>query len=232
MKKQAVDDQTPQIPPGLLIPWLALGAGLAAMVNVQQSAPVYAPAAAESPALVTGSVAPGVDGVSALTTAPDMLLPEPKLRPGQGVRFQPGLPSVPGFVAPAQSIDPATLSAPAKIDRMFAVDSGPKKLVDEARLAAPQTPDPTRVNSAGYEPTAEDWAALRWCESSGNYAAVSSSGRYRGAYQFDQQTWESVGGTGDPADATPAEQDALAAKLFAERGAQPWPYCGRYLEPS
>jgi hypothetical protein len=76
------------------------------------------------------------------------------------------------------------------------------------------------------------WAALRRCESGGNYAAVSSSGRYRGAYQFDQQTWESVGGTGDPAAASPAEQDYRAKLLYQRRGARAWPTCGLNLPAS
>jgi hypothetical protein len=59
-------------------------------------------------------------------------------------------------------------------------------------------------------------------ESHGDYTAVSSDGTYRGAYQFDQQTWESVGGAGDPAAAPPAEQDARAAQLYAEQGSAPW----------
>ena len=70
-------------------------------------------------------------------------------------------------------------------------------------------------------------AAIRQCESSGDYSAVSPSGTYRGAYQFDQQTWESVGGSGDPAAASPAEQDHRAQLLYAQRGAQPWPVCGQ-----
>ncbi len=68
--------------------------------------------------------------------------------------------------------------------------------------------------------------AIRSCESGGDYGAVSSSGTYRGAYQFDQQTWESVGGSGDPAAAPPAEQDARAQALYDQRGSSPWPTCG------
>jgi hypothetical protein len=67
------------------------------------------------------------------------------------------------------------------------------------------------------------------CESGGDYSIVSATGRYRGAYQFDQSTWESVGGTGDPAAATPAEQDLRARILYERRGARAWPNCGRYL---
>jgi hypothetical protein len=64
------------------------------------------------------------------------------------------------------------------------------------------------------------------CESGGNPTAVSADGQYRGKYQFDQATWERLGGTGDPAQAGEAEQDRLAAKLLAQRGTAPWPVCG------
>lgn len=78
-------------------------------------------------------------------------------------------------------------------------------------------------------PSYAQWAALRQCESSGNYQAVSASGLYRGAYQFDLSTWAGVGGSGDPAMASPAEQDHRAQVLWSQRGASPWPVCGRYL---
>lgn len=80
-----------------------------------------------------------------------------------------------------------------------------------------------------FGPTPEQWARLRQCESGGNYRAVSRSGTYRGAYQFDQRTWEVLGGRGDPAAAPPIEQDARAAVLYSQRGARPWPVCGRAL---
>jgi hypothetical protein len=64
------------------------------------------------------------------------------------------------------------------------------------------------------------------CESGGNPEAVSSDGTYRGKYQFDQGTWESVGGSGDPAAAPEAEQDYRAALLYSESGSSPWPICG------
>jgi peptidoglycan hydrolase-like protein with peptidoglycan-binding domain len=63
------------------------------------------------------------------------------------------------------------------------------------------------------------------CESSGNPAAVSPDGRYRGKYQFSRATWRAMGGTGDPAAAPESVQDAMAAKLLAQRGTSPWPNC-------
>ena len=68
--------------------------------------------------------------------------------------------------------------------------------------------------------------AIGACESGGDPTAVSSDGSYRGKYQFDYGTWASVGGTGDPAAASEAEQDYRAALLYARSGSSPWPVCG------
>jgi peptidoglycan hydrolase-like protein with peptidoglycan-binding domain len=63
------------------------------------------------------------------------------------------------------------------------------------------------------------------CESGGNPRAISSSGRYRGKFQFDQATWEAAGGTGDPAAAPESRQDRIALRLYRKRGTAPWPNC-------
>jgi LysM repeat protein len=80
-----------------------------------------------------------------------------------------------------------------------------------------------RAHSAGG-----GWAAVAQCESGGNYATNTGNGYY-GAYQFDLRTWRSVGGSGNPAAASPAEQDKRAQILYSQRGASPWPVCGRHL---
>ena len=75
---------------------------------------------------------------------------------------------------------------------------------------------------------------LRQCESTDRYHITNPSGRYRGAYQFDRQTWNGVAARHypnlqgvDPAAAAPHDQDRMARALWAERGRQPWPHCGR-----
>lgn len=78
------------------------------------------------------------------------------------------------------------------------------------------------VVPAAADPGASVWARLRQCESGGRYTIVSASGRYYGAYQFDLGTWRSVGGTGLPHQASPAEQDFRALYLYRMRGWQPW----------
>jgi peptidoglycan hydrolase CwlO-like protein len=67
-------------------------------------------------------------------------------------------------------------------------------------------------------------------ESSGNYAAVSASGMYYGAYQFLPTTWnvtaahagrlDLVGVT--PSAAAPYDQDELAWALYLWQGSAPW----------
>ncbi len=67
-------------------------------------------------------------------------------------------------------------------------------------------------------------------DSAGGYGAVSPGGTYRGAYQFDQTTWDSTAATAgrpdlvgaDPAATSSADQDSLASALYAARGNQPW----------
>lgn len=72
----------------------------------------------------------------------------------------------------------------------------------------------------------ETLESIASCESGGDPTVVSSDGSYRGKYQFDYGTWESVGGQGDPAAAPEAEQDYRAALLYSRSGSSPWPVCG------
>ncbi|MFE1439399.1 ubiquitin-like domain-containing protein [Streptomyces sp. NPDC058739] len=74
-----------------------------------------------------------------------------------------------------------------------------------------------------------DWQALAACESGGRPNAVDPSGTYGGLYQFDTRTWQSLGGSGRPQDASASEQTYRAKKLYTRRGASPWPHCGTRL---
>jgi peptidoglycan hydrolase-like protein with peptidoglycan-binding domain len=60
------------------------------------------------------------------------------------------------------------------------------------------------------------------CESGGNYSAVNPSSGAGGAYQILPSTWAAYGGQGLPQDASPAEQGAIAAKIYASQGASAW----------
>jgi hypothetical protein len=58
--------------------------------------------------------------------------------------------------------------------------------------------------------------------------APAAGGKYCGLFQFDQSTWQSVGGSGSPCAASEGEQWERAKKLYQQRGNSPWPKCGKY----
>jgi len=65
------------------------------------------------------------------------------------------------------------------------------------------------------------------CESGGDPTVVSRNGQYFGKYQFSKSTWKAQGGQGaNPAEASEAEQDRVALKLYKAQGTDPWPTCG------
>lgn len=65
-----------------------------------------------------------------------------------------------------------------------------------------------------------DWKYLARCESGMNPDA--SNGTHFGLYQFSMATWQSVGGSGDPRDASPEEQTQRAYKLIESAGPGQW----------
>ena len=107
-----------------------------------------------------------------------------------------------------------------------------KRAKKRAKLARKQAAQgqgsaaPQQQAAGGGGATPGHLAAIAACESGGNPSAVGGGGAYRGKYQFDQGTWASVGGSGDPAAAPEAEQDKRAAMLYARAGSSPWPTCG------
>ena len=71
------------------------------------------------------------------------------------------------------------------------------------------------------------WDALAQCESGGNWAINTGNGYY-GGLQFSLATWQAYGGSAYaayPHEATREEQIAVAERLRAARGYQPWPAC-------
>ena len=97
-------------------------------------------------------------------------------------------------------------------------------------IAGPQTLEALGIaaheSSVGGGRVGAILARIAECESGGDPTAVSANRRYFGKYQFSKPTWRAVGGTGNPAAASEAEQDKRARILYRQRGAAPWPVCG------
>lgn len=65
-------------------------------------------------------------------------------------------------------------------------------------------------------------ASIVMCESGGDWRAVNASTGAGGAYQILPSTWTAYGGSGLPQDASPAQQSAIAAKIYASAGPSAW----------
>ena len=99
----------------------------------------------------------------------------------------------------------------------------------EPEPAAPRpvwTPSPTERSASS-----DFLSCVRRRESGGDYTIHNTGGSgASGAYQFMPGTWNSIAAsTGrddlvgvDPAAASPADQDAMAAALYAQQGSAPW----------
>ena len=78
----------------------------------------------------------------------------------------------------------------------------PTRLRPAPRAAAgAQSPAHGALASPAAAAPADLWAAVRQCESGGNYSTNTRNGVY-GAYQFTLQTWRGLGMSGLPSDAS------------------------------
>ncbi|HWO16903.1 MAG TPA: transglycosylase family protein [Solirubrobacterales bacterium] len=86
------------------------------------------------------------------------------------------------------------------------------------------------ASQAAAEATVERWLGgpysiptyIVMCESGGNYSALNPSSGAGGAYQILPSTWALYGGKGAPHEASKAEQDAIAAQIWADSGSSAW----------
>ncbi|WP_456823119.1 ubiquitin-like domain-containing protein [Cellulomonas sp. P5_E12] len=154
-----------------------------------------------------------------------------------------GVPGVRTIVERVTTVDGAesgrvTLSdavTQAPVDEVLSVGTKARPVVVKKAPAAKAPAAAGAPASAGTPVTAGgsadslNWAALARCESGGNPASVSGSGKYYGLYQFSLSTWAAVGGSGLPSQASPDEQTARAKMLYNRSGAGQWPVCGKNL---
>jgi hypothetical protein len=101
-----------------------------------------------------------------------------------------------------------------------------------ASMEATLYPVPPPRQRAPVDPSAfvvddATWDRLAMCESSGNWAANTGNGYY-GGLQFSLATWQGYDGAefaAYPHQATREQQIAVAERVYAIRGFQPWPAC-------
>jgi len=121
----------------------------------------------------------------------------------------------------------------ATVTYSLQIINGVKQSPKEISRAVTKQPV-TEVEKVGTKalPTnvsALNWAALAKCESGGNPKSVDASGTYYGLYQFSISTWDSLGGSGLPSNASASEQTTRAELLYQRSGSGQWPVCGHFL---
>jgi len=84
------------------------------------------------------------------------------------------------------------------------------------------------AESPHYESRGSIWDSLAQCESGGNWAIATGNGFY-GGLQFTLQSWQAVGGSGMPNQASREEQIARGQALQAIQGWGAWPGCAAKL---
>ena len=153
--------------------------------------------------------------------------------------------AVTGLVAfsplgPDASSDATSPTPAAAAAARVALDPATPRLrstsVDEARASLPlpkvaprRRAAPARASRSAARPRGDVWTALARCESGGNPTARSAGGRYTGAFQFSDATWQSLGYEGSAADHPYAVQVEAARRLQARSGWGQWPRCARKL---
>lgn len=163
------------------------------------------------------------------------------MTPGQRCRLAIAMTALAAYGCGDQPADTTTVEAgagpaptvqhnPQAADPTYADWDGLARLTTTTARTSRSRPRPAGANaSAPPAGTGDTWARLAQCESGGNPRAVSSSGTYRGAFQFSLATWRSVGMSGDPIDHSYGEQLAAAQRLQARSGWGQWPHCSRKL---
>jgi peptidoglycan hydrolase-like protein with peptidoglycan-binding domain len=105
---------------------------------------------------------------------------------------------------------------------LFGVPARPAPAPAPAPAPTTTTTTSTATTSSSYSGGYSVPSSIVACESGGNYSAVNPSSGAGGAYQILPSTWRAYGGEGLPQNASPAEQNAIAAQIYATQGASAW----------
>ncbi|MEX1177686.1 MAG: transglycosylase family protein [Nitriliruptor sp.] len=142
-------------------------------------------------------------------------------------------------VTPADRIEPVAAETDELTTAMFAAIEARAELDAQAPPPPPE-PEPEPEPEPAAEPEPEPapaapattdagvWDRLAECESGGNWSINTGNGYY-GGIQFSLQSWEAVGGTGYPHEASKATQIEMGERLREIQGWNAWPSCARQL---
>jgi LysM repeat protein len=106
----------------------------------------------------------------------------------------------------------------------------PREVPVNRQVAIPTAAEGTKAAAASnYAPSdGSVWDRLAACESGGNWAINTGNGFY-GGLQFTLSSWQSVGGSGYPNEASREEQISRGQMLQSRSGWGNWPACSAKL---
>ena len=111
--------------------------------------------------------------------------------------------------------DSGTPAAQSEQKDTQSADSKDSSKTDAKGAATADSQSSSGGSAAVSGDDASIWAAIAQCESGGNPTTNTGNGYY-GMYQFSLPTWQSVGGTGLPSDAS-AEEQTMRARMLQQR---------------
>ncbi|WP_279306406.1 LysM peptidoglycan-binding domain-containing protein [Macrococcus armenti] len=122
--------------------------------------------------------------------------------------------------APVQQVQQAAPSQPV-VQQTAARQQAPVQQAPVQQAPVQQAPVQQAAAPAGNSAMDAHLRVIAQRESGGNPRAVNPAGYY-GLFQFSPSTWASVGGTGNPANASVEEQWKRARILYQTAGASQW----------
>ena len=123
--------------------------------------------------------------------------------------------------ASAGTLASANAAREARIDTLKGDIAGWEKQIEKRQQVTPEEAEQEVEQNLGGPYAIPTYIVM--CESGGNYSALNSSSMAGGAYQIIPSTWEAYGGSGAYAHEAPkAEQDRVAALIWADVGSSAW----------
>ena len=148
--------------------------------------------------------------------------------------------AVAAFAASAPTTEPPTTEPAPAAEESTQAPTTTTTITPTTTTTPPAdpTPPPDYTGTPGANPHHDDpfLTCVRKRESRANYGAVSKDGKYHGAYQFGQDTWNGIANHAKPPEytartdlvglapekATPYDQDEMAWGLYQWQGKGPW----------
>ncbi|HUD44774.1 MAG TPA: transglycosylase family protein [Patescibacteria group bacterium] len=129
----------------------------------------------------------------------------------------------------SQQVLSAKTTSLKPVDEKIVIPTYPPTPTPTETPTPTDTPTPTCTPTPTVDPTNDAiWDSIAYCETHDNWGDDTGNGYY-GGLQFSQTAWNSVGGSGNPAQASRTEQIARGKLLQNQRGWGPWNVCAKKL---